>query len=248
MTDLKELVEKEEVNDKYYLDDDNAILVQYNNEKQNYTMIHKRLVDNELVEVNRWTLNNYYYGGIHGVTVLDDLNIFQVQNGSGNFNALYDYIKGKFIVKQNTWGIVEAGRNNEYLKKYNGFLASFYLQSKYEEGDVYSYDNPITDETIVESYSVKDGYYYAILEKDGTIRGNKLFKGESFSKIKEIIDLDNYNSLEEFQQLRQKYCDDLKKERKFKHLLLIKTRNNGSISPYLDNEVANILKLKKKDE
>ena len=103
------------------------------------------------------------------------MNLFQVQNGSGNFNAIYNYKEGKFVVPQNTWGLVESGRGNSILKKYNGFLASFGIRSDYEEDDVYAYDNSITGERIVESFEVEDGDYYAILDIDGTIRENKLF-------------------------------------------------------------------------
>ena len=103
----------------------------------------------------------------------------------------------------------------------------------------------MTNEKIVESFGVKDGTYYAILNTDGTIRGNKLFKGSSFSKISQIIDLDQYESLDAFKQERKQLCNDKKQKQKQEYQQMIETRNDGSISPYLDSEVAKVLGLKK---
>ena len=242
---IEKLVSRQQTEDRYILDDENAIIVINGNEAVEYIMIHERLVDNKLVEIKRWPLRSYYFGSIHEVTAIKDLNLFQVQNGSGSFNAIYNYKEGKFIVPQNTWGLVESGRDNSILKKYNGFLASFKIRSDYEEDDVYAYDNPITGERIVESFGVEDGDYYAILDIDGTIRGNKLFKGKSFSKITQIIDLDKYESLAEFKKERKQLCNDKKKKSKQEYYQLLESRNDGSISPYLDSEVAKVLNLKK---
>ena len=247
---IKKLVYNQKTEDRYILDDENAIIVIRNNDKnthsEDYIMIHQRLEGGNLVEINRWYISGYYFGSIHDVTVIKDLNLFQVQNSGGAFNALYDYKNGKFVVPRGVWGIVESGRpGNSILKKYNGFLASFGISSDYEEGDVYSYTNPITNEKIVESFGVNDGTYYAILNTDGTIRGNKLFKGRSFSKISQIIDLDQYESLDAFKQERKQLCNDKKKKQKQEYQQMIETRNDGSISPYLDSEVAKVLGLKK---
>ena len=242
---LEKLVSRQQTEDRYILDDEDAIIVIHSDESTGYIMIHERLVDGKLVEINRWPLRSYYFGSIHDVTVIEDLNLFQVQNNGGNFNALYNYKEGRFVVPQNTWGLVESGRGNSILKKYNGFLASFEIRSDYEEDDVYAYDNPITGERIVESFGVGDGYYYAILDIDGTIRGNKLFKGKSFSKITQIIDLDEYESLDAFKKERKQLCNDKKQKSKQEYYQLLESRNDGSISPYLDSEVAKVLNLKK---
>lgn len=242
---IEKLVSRQETEDRYILDDENAIIVIHGDEPTGYIMIHERLINNELVEINRWSLICYYFGSIHDVTTIKDLNLFQVQNGCGNFNAIYNYKEGKFVVPQKTWGLVESGRNNSILKKYNGFLASFGIRSDYEEDDVYAYDNPITGERIVESFVVEDGDYYAILNIDGTIRGNKLFKGKSFSKITKIIDLDEYESLDAFKKERKQLCNDKKQKSKQEYYQLVESRNDGSISPYLDSEVAKVLNLKK---
>ena len=246
---FEKMVYNQETEDTYILDDENAIVVIENKDRnkhdEHYIMLHQRLQDGKLVEINRWYIRSYYFGTIHGVTVIKDLNLFQVQNGCGDFNALYDYKNGNFVVPRGVWSIIESGRNNEILEKYNGFLASFGISSDYEEGDVYSYTNPITNEKIVESFGVIDGSYYAIINTDGTIRGNKLFKGISFSKITQIIDLSQYESLEEFQKERTQFCNDKKQKRKQEYQQMIENRNDGSISPYLDSEVAKVLGLKK---
>ena len=242
---IEKLVSCQQTEDRYILDNEDAIIVIHSDEPTGYVMIHERLVNGKLVEINRWPLRSYYFGSIHGVTAIKDLNLFQVQNGSGNFNAIYNYKEGKFVVPQNTWGLVESGRGNSILKKYNGFLASFGIRSDYEEDDVYAYDNPITGERIVESFGVEDGDYYAILDIDGTIIGNKLFKGKSFSKITQIIDLDEYESLDAFKKERKQLCNDKKQKSKQEYYQLLESRNDGSISPYLDSEVAKVLNLKK---
>ena len=242
---LEKLVARQKrIEDLYILDDEDAIIVIHSDKPTGYIMIHERLVGNKLVEINRWPISCYSFGSIHNVTPIREYNLFQVQS-CGRFNALYNYKKGKFVVPQNTWGLIETGRNNSILKKYHGFLASFSIGSDSEKDDVYSYENPITGEKIVESFHVSDGNYYALLELDGTIRGNKLFKGNSFSKITKIIDLDKYTSLDEFKQGRRELCNKIKKKQKQEYYQMLEARNDGSISPYLDSEVAKILNLKK---
>lgn len=168
-----------------------------------------------------------------------------MQNSCGNFNALYDYKNAKFVVPRDVWKIVKSGKYNSILKKYNGFLALFEISSDYEDGDVYSYINPMTNEEIVESFGVNDGTYYAILNLDGTIRGNKSFKGHSFSKISQIIDLEQYESLDAFKQERKQLCNAQKEKQKQEYQEMIEARNEESFSPYLDNEDAKVLGLKK---
>lgn len=243
--------ENQIIKDKYILDDENVIVVIANSDKSDkenrYKMIHLRMNDNRLLEINRWYMKVYFYGGIHKVTQIKELDLFQVQNENGSFNSLYDYKKGKFVVPRGIWKIVDSGRDNKFLEKYNGFLATIEIKSDYEEDDVYAYDNPITKEKIVESFGVKDSYYYAILNIDGTIRGNKLFKGESFSKITEIIDLSKYESVIEFKNERKSICNETKRRKKQEYYQLLESRNDGSISPYLDSEVIKILKLDQKN-
>lgn len=244
-SEIERLVLQQKTEDIYILDYEDVIIVIHSNESTGYIMIHERLVDNKLVEINRWPIRAYYFGSIHDVTVIREFNLFQVQNVSGNFNAIYDYKKGIFVVPQNTWEEVNSGYDNSLLRKYGGFLASFSISSDYEDDDVYAYENPITGEKIVESFGIKDDNYYAILELDGTIRGNKLFKGSSFSKITKIIDLYEYESLDEFKKERRQLCNNTKNKQKQEYYRMLETRNDRSISPYLDSEVAKVLNLKK---
>lgn len=241
---IKKLILSQKTEDRYILDDENAIIVIHSDEPTGYIMIHERLVDNKLIEINRWPIRSYYFGSIHNAAIISDFNLFQVQNNDGHFNAIYDYKKDIFVVPQNTWRVVNSGHDNDILKKYGGFLASFYIHSDYEESDIVRYENLITGEKMIESFGETDVCYYAILELDGTIRGNKLFKGSSFSKITEIIDLNKYKSLEDFKQERRQLCNDTKKKKKQKYYQMLATRNDESISPYLDSEVAKVLSLK----
>ena len=236
--------ENNEFRDKYIIDKENVIIV-IKNEPTGYTMIHKRLIDGNLIEINRWPLISYYFGPIHDKSIIENLNLFMVQGTKGYFDSIYNYKEGRFIVSQNTWETIETGYNNKFLDEYNGFLGKFGIKSDYEDNDVYSYDNPITGKRIIKSFCTYDSNYYAILNTDGTIRDNKLFKGDSFSEITEIIDLNRYNSLDEFKQERIDLCNEEKKKKKEEYKKLIESRNDGSISPYLDNEVQKILKLKK---
>lgn len=197
------------------------------------------------MKINRCHIKTYYFGSlIHEMASIKDLNLFNIQGCDGNFNAIYNYKEGKFIVPQNTWELIESDQNDIILKKYNVFLASFKIKSDYEEDDIFSYNNTITGEKIVECFGVSDGNYFAILNIDGTIRWNKLFKGESFSAITEIINLNEYESLDKFKKERKQLCNNIKIEKKQKYYELIESRNDGSISPYLDNEVIKVLNLK----
>lgn len=229
--------------DSYILDDYNAILV-IKDEDTGYNMLHVRLVNEKIEVINRWHLNNYHFGFIHDITIIKSLNIFQVQNVEGNFNALYNYREGKFIVPIGIWNAIDAGRRNCILNKYNGFLAYFTVESDYEDDDKYSYVNEVTGDRIFESFTINDGTYFALINVDGTIRGNKLFKGATFSKITEIIDLEKYDSIDEFKKERIQACNSQKQDNKQKYHELLESRNDGSISPYFDSEVAKVLSLK----
>lgn len=232
----------------YILDNKNAIVLKKNEDRseheEHYIMSHLRLIGKSLKEMNSWYLKGYYFGYIETISVIEEYKLFKVQNGWGSFNALYDYENAKFVVPKNTWGLLDFGHKNINLKDYNGILASFSISSTYESDDIISYVNPVTHEKLNAQFSISDGDYYAILNLDGTIRGNKLFKGKSFSKIEEIINLNEYESLEEFKKLRKKWCNEMKQKNKNAYQEMIKKRNDGSISPYLDSEVMRILKMK----
>ena len=243
---LKILVKHQKAEDKYILDKENAIIVI--KDGNGYAMIHERLIDDNLVEINRWPLDNYYYSyrsDERDKAHIWSLDLFKIQSGRGTYNALYDYKNDKFVIPPKIWDRIRVGKDDLYLKKYNGILASFNISSDKEKDDVFTYENEITGEKIEESFKVNDGYYYAIINLDGTIRGNKLFKGSTFPKITEIIDLDKYESLDAFKEERKKICNDTKKKQKQEYYQMIEERNDGNISPYLDSEVARIFNLKK---
>lgn len=247
---IKKLVDSQKTKDSYILDDENAIIVIKNNNRSTlneygYRMIHQRLKNGKLIEINSWYLDVYYFGISKEVVLIKDLNLFKVQKNHRYFDALYDYKNGGFLVSKGIWDSINSGVNNKILTKYNGFHATFSISSDFEGGDIFSYINAITNERIIKKFDVQDGTYHALLNIDGTIRGNKLFKGSALSRIEEIIDLDQYESLEAFKQERKQICNAEKQRQKQEYQKMIASRNDGNISPYLDSEVAKILSLKK---
>jgi hypothetical protein len=225
----------------YILDHENAIVVFKNKADDNYKMVHVRFIEDSLNEINSWYIKQYYLGFSNSYVNLKKLNLFEVQNGCGNFDSLYDYKNDRFIIPQNEWYSI----NLNYLDKYDGILGVFGIHSDYNEDDEYSYRNSVTGEIMEATFSVSDGDYYGMINLDGSIRGNKLFKGSSFSKIEEIIDLDKYESLEQFKAERKKYCNELKAKQKQAYYEMLSERNYDSFSPYLDSEVKRIIELKK---
>ena len=251
LSQIERLVRKIDAEDKYVLDDKNAIIVIRNPNKKSsyyYIMIHERLIDDELQEINRWNMESYHFGSIHDQSVIKQYSLFKVQGTNGNFNALYNYKKAQFVIPQREWQTLYFGKNDKYLKEYNGILGEFRIDSTPEKSDMISYISPLTNEKIVESFSVSDGNYYAIINLDGSIRKKKLFKGSSFSKIKKIIDLKEYGTLQEFKEERKRMCNEKKQNKKDAYYKMLEERNDGSISPYLDNEVIKVLQLKKKEK
>jgi len=242
---LKGYVNMQPTEDKYLLDSENAIVVlkkEEDNRNKPYLMCHQRLVNRNLVEMNRWYLPSYDFGGIHSISVLSDLGLFKVQNGQGDFGSLYDYINGKFVVCQGDFEQLDFGSRNEILKEYHGMIGSFSISSDYKKGDLYHYTNAITGVRGVRSFKVRKGNYYAMINLDGSIRGNKLFRGKSFSEPEEMIELDNYESLDAFKREVKEECNREKQELKKKFFQNLEERE--TTSPYLDQEVADIIKVK----
>ena len=234
------------IKDKYIIDDKNAIIVVEKKGTNFYEMIHKRLVGIRLVEVNRWTLPSYYFGGDHELSIVRDYDLFLVPNHEWD-GSLYNYKKDCFVLPQGEFDIVRAGTNlnHEYIERYNGFLASFEIGADYQDGDVFSYINPVTKERITIGLGVPDEKYFAIINPDGSIRSNRLFKGNSFSKIEKIIDLSKYESLDAFKEERRAYCNKkMEENRKAYHDKIAAREDKNDISPYLDYEVLKILNLK----
>lgn len=100
--------------------------------------------------------------------------------------------------------------------------------------------NPVTNRKIEEFFIVRDENYYIMINIDRTIRGNKLFKGSNFSKIKSIIDLKKWESLIKFKRKNKQLCNALKDINKREHYRWLKSRNND-ISPYMNQEGLKIL-------
>ena len=226
------------------LDNNNRIIIKRSDDNLTYDMVHERLVNNKYIKVNKWSINNYYDKSINDISCIKDLHIIQIQNGYGNFNAWYDYINDKFIVKQGIWDEISFGKLNEYIREYNGAIASFTIKSDYEDNDIYTYYNNINDQKNIGTFQVTDGIYYAIINLDGTIRGNKLFKGQSIYSVREIINLNEYHNLSNFISIRKKVCNQIKNDRKKAYYDLIKSRNNNNYSPYLDEDFKILLKQK----
>ena len=59
----------------------------------------------------------------------------------------------------------------------------------------------------------------------------------------QIINLDNYKSLDEFKKMRKDVCNEIKQKKKQEYYQMFEDRKDGSISPYLDSEVAEIIGL-----
>ena len=81
MKNIKTIVDNQLSSDKFILDDNNAIIVVRNLEKNNhykYTIIHERLEGNDLNIVNSFELKNYWYGVDESEVLFRDLNLFLV--------------------------------------------------------------------------------------------------------------------------------------------------------------------------
>ena len=243
--ELRLLVLQQPGLEKFILGSKDAIIVVENTSNRGFTMIHERLIDGQLHEINRWTLNNYRFGVLGGVAIKSDYNLFMVQNGNGVFDGVYNYKDARFVVPQNVWDSVDPGYGDRMLRRYGCFVGSFDVSSDLEDDDSYSYTNPITGEKSVETFVVRDKTYFGIIDPDGSIRDGKLFKGSSLSKITEIIDLKNYESVKIFKDIKKQMCNIKKYEAKLQYRQLIESRNNGSMSPYYGLEVEKVLNLKK---
>lgn len=238
--ELKFLVELKHPDDVYYLDETNAILI-YRGYllKEPYVFIHYRLIDNRLQEIMRWQANKYYWGYDEEDTIIPKYHAFKMREGRRTV-GLYNYKDGKIVIEPGTWDNLYFGT----LEKYESILAEFNVTSDYEEGDTFTYINPVTNEQLVNSFTIKDGKYFGILNYAGQIKGHKLFRGKEFSKIEETIDLNDYdiNSINDFKDQRRYVCNELKNMQKREYLEQLKTRNCQNNSPYLDEEVLEIVK------
>lgn len=245
---IKSLISSPNVLDHFILDDQNVIVIVNSNKRSiysDYYMIHKRLENGKFTEIFKYPLESYTFNDKDVLPVISEVGLFKVPNKGGISNCIYDYKNGKMIISKDTWDYLEFGLNNSLLEKYNCIFASLTISSDFINGDSYTYVSPLNGKTVVESFKVVDGTYFAILNPDGTIRGNKLFKGDSLSKVDKIIDLKHYKSLDDFKNQRKKLCNDRKNREKQKYFKQLNESDNKSMSSCFSNDVIKVLNLKK---
>ncbi len=245
---MKSLISSPNVLDHFILDDQNIIVIVNSNKRSvycDYCMIHKKLVDGKLVEIFSCPLESYTFNDKASFPVISSLGLFKVPNSGGNVDSIYDYKNGRMIITKGTWDFLEFGVNNSLLEKYNCIFASLTISSDFNDSDFYSYVSPVSEKIVVESFNVVDGTYHAILNPDGTIRGNKLFKGVSLSKVDKIIDLNKYKSLDAFKEQRKKLCNDRKNREKQRYFKQLNESKDKSTSSCFSNDVVKVLNLKK---
>lgn len=261
---FKELILELSEEDYYICDNENAIVVVRNpdtNSNKLYLMIHYRYADGKLVEVNRWEQATHYFGSSNSKKVLKDYNLFMVQGGCGigvndgrSCGSIYNYQTGEFVVEKGEFNVIGTTNwvsgtsyslpNVNYLEKYSCFLAYFMLKTKYEEGDIISYTNPVTREEMHFDFNRWSGLYFALLNTDGTIRGNQLFYGRDFSRIEFPIDLNEYGSLAHFKEVKLQELEEQKKAKKEAYYNRLANEGKEFISPYQDEEVVKVLKYR----
>ena len=232
---LIKLIKKEKPMKYFILDDKNGIGIFKKGPNYVGEFIHYRLNNNVLEEVKKFEssiLLDNYISIIPGTTDL-------VRICNGGVRAIYNYKTAQFIVPEGIWHNIYYGE--EILSSFQGILVYLDIDS-----DTYSfaYNNAVYDAMFHDLEKQNFNFqerYYAIINFDGTIRANKLFKGESFHKITEIIDLNNYSSLQEFIEERKQICNE---QAKGKRDEFINRLNKGS--PYIDKEVVQVLNLKKR--
>ncbi len=228
--------------DSYILDRRNAIIVINSDEPVGYIMIHEKLMRGKLEEINRWPMDYYCFGFSIDDVVVPNLPLFKVQNSNGGFGALYNYRNGDFVIPRNTWDELDFGDDNRIIQTDNAVLTSFQLKSDYESGDIICYKDPVTNEYVTHSFVMNDPNYYALVTLDKKIRDNALFKGTNLAKITEIIDLNQYASLEDFKNQRIQELNQMKQERKQKFYQQLQETE----SFHWDTNTPKILKLGQK--
>ncbi len=230
---LIKLLKKEKPMQYFILDAKNAIAIFRKGPNYIGEFIHYRLNNNALEEVTKFEssiLLENYISIIPGTTDL-------VRICEAGVRAIYNYKTAKFIIPEGIW-------NNIYydeiiLNNFQGILVSLDINS---DNYSYVYNNAIYDAMFhnpeKQNFNFQERYY-AVINLDGTIRANKLFKGEDFPKVTEIIDLNTYASLNDFILKRKQVCNSIAQAQKEK---FVKDINN---SIYLDKEVVQVLELKK---
>jgi len=253
---LDTLLKNRNLIDYYILDQQNSITVNLNPVNKNYIISHERFENSSFSVIKSWELGSYFYGYNDKDNVFAEYNLFAVRGKKGEIKGLYNYEKGAFAVPIGLWEKISPqnfiiGKNEQlpkvnFLKKYGCFLAGFTLSTKVLPNEKVIYNNCFTKELITIDFNVTETYY-ALLNPDGTIRANQIFRGKSLSTVTDIIDLDKYESLMNFKATRKKDLEELKQQKKERYQQLLAAQPYESVSPYQDQEVLKVLCLKKKN-
>ncbi len=252
--ELETLLNNRNLIDYFILDQQNSITVNINPSNQNYIICHERLKNGCFSVIKKWELKTYLYGYSDKDNVFKEYNLFAVRGKKGQIKGLYNYEKEAFAVPIGLWENISqhnfiTWKNEQlpkvnFLDKYGCFLASFTLSTKVLPNEKIIYNNCYTKELITIDFNVTETYY-ALLNPNGTIRSNQILKGNSLSTITDIINLDNYESLIDFKATRKRELEKLKQQKKEQYQQLIATRSYDNVSPYQDQEVLKILRLRK---
>jgi len=237
----------------YILDDENAIVL---GGRYNYNvMIHYSMCYGQLFEITQVPMRN-----VHG-RQLKKQKLFMLMKNNHHYDncclAIYDYEHGEFIVKNGTFDnigydasmniIDQCNSSTDYLKYHNCFLAYFTLTSTGEQSvqEQLLYTSLIDGRQHWYDFEPPKETYYALINLDGTIRGNKIFKGNNLAKIEQVIDLRQYGSLEEFKTQRRKELTEIGKQNKKAYFDKVGTGHFENPSPYMDEEVIKVMTLSK---
>lgn len=127
----------------------------------------------------------------------------------------------------------------DYTKDFDAIVGVFDIVSR-DEDDIYTYNDPLTGATVTCDFGIHEGNYYAMINMDGTIRSNKMFRGNDFSKIEFIVDMDEFKSLEAYKVYRQDVVNRRKQNLKKDFNKSMETY--GAYFPYQNEGVIKLLK------
>ena len=127
----------------------------------------------------------------------------------------------------------------DYTKDFNAIIGVFDIVSR-DEDDIYTYNDPLTGTNVTCDFGIHEGIYYAMINMDGTIRSNKLFRGNDFSKIEFIVDMDEFKSLEAYKVYRQDVVN--RRKQNLKKDFNKSMQKYGAYFPYQNEGVIKLLK------
>lgn len=193
----------------YYLDSYNVINAYeiFENGNYNYYLAHFKKEGDEWKFIKMWDKLDAITGSKNVSYPKQHLFFAAYRNGISSY--VYNWQTYEFPVEVGTYdslihSYVEDGNARNYLDDYNCYIGKFTLSSDREESDIVTYYDYLEQGYKQHSFVQKDEPYFTILNIDGTIRDNKLFQGLSTSFINKEIDLNLYDSLEDFKEKRRK--------------------------------------------